>query len=72
MNIHKLFGKDAHRVVALCDSNSFSFLCTVAKFHHIRITPRSDGWNIYQKGVHYTLSTKSLDRDGIYARLKKL
>lgn len=64
MNIHKLFGKDAHRVVALCGSNSFSSLCTVAKFHHIRITPRSEG-------VHYTLSTKSLDRDGIYARLKK-
>ena len=72
MDLHKLFGKDAHRVVALCCSNSFSFLCTFAKFHHIRITPRSDGWNIYQKGVHYTLSTKLLDRDGIYARLKKL
>ena len=72
MNIHKLFGKDAHRVVALCGSNSFSSLCTVAKFHHIRIIQRSDGYDIYQKGVHYTLSTKSLDRDGIYARLKKL
>lgn len=72
MHLLKLFGKDAHRVVALCGSNSLSPLCTVAKFHHIHITPRSDGWNIYQKGAHYTLSTKSLDCDGIYARLKKL
>lgn len=72
MNIHKLFGKDVHRVVAICGSNSFSSLCTVAKFHHIRIIPRSGGWDIFKKGVHYTLSTKSLNRDGIYARLKKL
>lgn len=72
MNLKKLFGKDAHRVVALCGSNSFSSLCTVAKFHHIRITQRSDGYDIYQKGIHYTLSTKSLDCDSIYARLKKL
>lgn len=72
MHLLKLFGKDAHRVVALCGSNSFSSLCTVAKFHHIRITPQSDGWDIYQKGVHYTLSIKSLNRDGIYARLQKV
>ena len=72
MHLLKLFGKDAHRVVTLCGSNSFSSLCTVAKFHHIRITPQSDGWDIYQKGVHYTLSIKSLNRDGIYARLKKV
>lgn len=72
MHLLKLFGKDAHRVVALCGSNSLSPLCTVAKFHHIHITPRSDGYDIYQKGVHYTLSTKSLDCDSIYARFKKL
>lgn len=71
MHLLKLFGKDAHRVVALCGSNSFSSLYTVAKLHHIRITQRSDGYDIYQKCVHYTLNTKSLNRDGIYARLKK-
>lgn len=49
MHLLKLFSKDAHRVVAICGSNSFSSLCTVAKLYHIRIIPRSGGWDIFKK-----------------------
>ena len=46
MNLHKLFGKDADKIVALCikmyNCNTdifanFSQICGIAKFHHVRV-----------------------------------
>lgn len=86
MNIKKLFGKDADKVVELCiemysnsTDSTLSKLCGISKFHHARIewcgignVCQTDKWVVYRNGVRYLLSIDALRYDGIYARLRKL
>ena len=86
MNLRKLFGKDADKVVALCikmydcsNDSMFSKLCGVSKFHHVRIewcgigsVRQPDKWIVYHDGMRYLLNIDALRYDGIYARLHRL
>ena len=84
MNLRKLFGKDADKIVALCinmyeqikDNRKLYSIC---KFHHTRIewcgisaVCQSDKWVVYRNGTRYLVNIDALRYDGIYARLKKL
>ena len=84
MNLRKLFGKDADKIVALCinmyeqikDNRKLYSIC---KFHHTRIewcgigaVCQPDKWVVYRTGARYLLNIDALRYDGIYARLKKL
>ena len=84
MNLRKLFGKDADKIVALCinmyeqikDNRKLYSIC---KFHHTRIewcgigaVCQPDKWIVYRNGARYLLNIDALRYDGVYARLKKL
>ena len=84
MNLRKLFGKDADKIVALCidmyeQMKDNRKLYSVCKFHHTRIewcgigdVCQPDKWVVYHNGARYLLNIDALRYDGIYARLKKL
>ena len=84
MNLRKLFGKDADKVVALCIDmyerrTNNTKLYGVCKFHHTRIewfgigaVCQPDKWVVYRNGARYLLNIDALRYDGVYARLKKL
>ena len=84
MNLRKLFGKDADKVVSLCidmyeQMKDNRKLYSICKFHHTRIewcgigdVCQPDKWVVYRNGASYLLNIDALRYDGIYARLKKL
>ena len=84
MNLRKLFGKDADKVVSLCidmyeQMKDNRKLYSICKFHHTRIewcgigdVCQPDKWVVYRNGARYLLNIDALRYDGIYARLKKL